>query len=775
MNTNENNNDDTTMSGINIDGAKDVNLSAGGDIVAGNKTVVQNIINQIADKVVSAPYKFLASYSISDHEIFFGRDRVTEELAGKISRHKCVIINGRSGSGKSSLINAGLIPRLAEMDYYYISFRDYLDPLRQVKELIARESEFSSDEVEKYSLLELLQEVSQRKTSKLVIILDQFERFFVSTDIAMREAFIAELKPCLESNVGSDVINFVISLRVDFFGLLVSEFEKTIPAFLNECSHFNLFPLNRDEAREAIVRPLKHVPNMGYDLSFVDTVLIPDLITESAEREQIEPSHLQIVCDQLYQHVGAEMSEEIELGGAIVIGNELYETLGKTRGILKNYLDDFIARIAQQHENTGKVLRSILKTMVETIGTRKFVTKKDIYQRLPDVDENTVDLYIKELQNGRVVEAREREGGIYYSVSHEVMVEKVHTWFDEREMKQLRAKETLERGMAEWKNSGSPLNEIQVGKIRKWLSGNLNKDEIDLLDQSQKIHDEQRKAVELQQRRMTLAKRSTIVAIIVGMVVSTSFAYGLQLALEEAQEMGEELQTRILKMAGEAAVEGVALGAQPGNIKIIDENAELIAYQWWKPEKNVVVARKYEKGRVLATGHDDFVIGSEKFVQPAIEWLIGLNSPNYNIRISSGHNETIKTSAHKKTVSEYVNGNKDNKNDYTVDFIPGKLTEKSLADTGVLIIGSANDDLDPDEIEAVKRFVQNGGGLFLAGLGWSWIRYGHSSASIESCPKKYNKDDRQCELSEYPMNKLGKKFGITWGPEALYQRGAENT
>lgn len=92
--------------GINIGNVTgDFSLSAGGDIVAGNKTVIQNIINKIKPEIVSVPYKFLSSYDISDRDIFYGRTYAINEILSQISRHNIIVINGKSGSGKSSLIN----------------------------------------------------------------------------------------------------------------------------------------------------------------------------------------------------------------------------------------------------------------------------------------------------------------------------------------------------------------------------------------------------------------------------------------------------------------------------------------------------------------------------------------------------------------------------------------------------------------------------------------------------------------------------------------------
>src|SRR5215472_12019346 len=118
-------------------GSVDGNLSfqAGGDIVAGNKTIINNIIQRLAKELTTTPYKFLASYDVADRDIFYGRAAVVEELAGAVARHKAIIINGASGAGKSSLVNAGLIPRMADNGYSYVAFREYTDPLEQFTHL----------------------------------------------------------------------------------------------------------------------------------------------------------------------------------------------------------------------------------------------------------------------------------------------------------------------------------------------------------------------------------------------------------------------------------------------------------------------------------------------------------------------------------------------------------------------------------------------------------------------------------------------------------------
>ncbi len=114
------------------------------DVHIGNKTIINQIIQQAAKQIISAPYKFLASYDIGDRDIFFGRDAVIEQVVGNLPRFKALVINGRSGSGKTSLIHAGVIPRLAENGYQYIAFREYSDPLRQLQEHVSQDERLRS-------------------------------------------------------------------------------------------------------------------------------------------------------------------------------------------------------------------------------------------------------------------------------------------------------------------------------------------------------------------------------------------------------------------------------------------------------------------------------------------------------------------------------------------------------------------------------------------------------------------------------------------------------
>jgi ABC-type dipeptide/oligopeptide/nickel transport system ATPase subunit len=74
-------------------------------------------------KVSMVPFKFLDAYTREDKNIFFGRDSETEELFRKLYSGKLLLVYGKSGTGKSSIVNCGLISRIPQEDIYAINIR----------------------------------------------------------------------------------------------------------------------------------------------------------------------------------------------------------------------------------------------------------------------------------------------------------------------------------------------------------------------------------------------------------------------------------------------------------------------------------------------------------------------------------------------------------------------------------------------------------------------------------------------------------------------------
>ncbi|MDX8031029.1 hypothetical protein SK803_12450 [Lentzea sp. BCCO 10_0856] len=160
-----------------------------------------------------APYVGLSAYRVEDASRFFGRERLVDDLVARVERQKFVAVFGPSGSGKSSLIRAGLLPRLPA----HILRTPGEHPLRMV-------SGFPSD-------------------SETVIVVDQFEEVFtLCQDPDERTRFIAEL-------LGRKT---VLSVRADFYThcCMIPELAAAL-----QDAQFTVGPMTAEELRHAITLP----------------------------------------------------------------------------------------------------------------------------------------------------------------------------------------------------------------------------------------------------------------------------------------------------------------------------------------------------------------------------------------------------------------------------------------------------------------------------------------------------------------------------------------
>ena len=491
-------------------------------VIAGDHNTVHQFVQYVRKELSRYPYKFLSTYDIADRDIFFGRNAVVEELAGTIPRHKVLLINGASGAGKSSMLNAGVIPRLTEQGYRFLTIRDYTDPLQQLRTEFVHQQWLA--EAETGSLIQMLRILHQHSVTLLVF--DQFEQFFLHVPYATRQIFLKEFKECL-SDLSVVEMNVVFAIRRDFLGQMLAEFEQVMPThFSQESKRLDLYPLSKTEAREAIMNPLKNLTvKIGYDQTFVDEVLLTRLLEQTSDQIGIEPPHLQIVCNQLYEAAYRRLSTEVDM---VQINVSLYDELGGVEKILQTYLDEVVKEITADQPAKIAVVRSLLKAMIETSGTRRFIGIVDLQRALPDVREVDIDLFLGQLQDRRVLETQQREGEWQFSLSHEIMVAQVASWYDEREWERKRAEETLERGLKEWASSKTLLNEKQFSHIRQWLP------QVD--ETAEKLLVESERAHKRQKRNRIAVTALVIMTIFSASVVSIGFGILSRIAEEKAIE-----------------------------------------------------------------------------------------------------------------------------------------------------------------------------------------------------------------------------------------------
>ena len=164
------------------------------------------------------------------------------------------------------------------------------------------------------------------------------------------------------------------------------------------------------------------------------------------------------------------------------------------------------------------------------------------------------------------------------------------------------------------------------------------------------------------------------------------------------------------------------------------------------PPTPYVMARPYGQGRVLATGHESILttgglplFDNTPFIANVLDWLD--QSDKHKVLYSTGHDEGIGPD-HIDTMRHIFTS-------YSFDPVSTPLTASKLPSDAVLIIGHAKADFTAGEIEAIRQFVANGGGLLLAAQGWAWVPFWHRP------------------MDEFPMNLVGEPFKIRWLPNNL--------
>jgi HEAT repeat protein len=409
----------------------------------------------------SRPYKFLNYYDREDERIFFGRQSETNRLLTKIHAYPLNVLYASSGSGKTSLICAGLMPQLRRQGYTPVYCRVYDDPAGEIgRAALDAVGSSASDFPAAMPLQALLPELAARSEQRLVIFVDQFEEIFIRHDHEARDRFAASLAATLVEGKGR--VRFVLSMREDFLARL-SEFRERIPnIFHNE---FRLAPLSDAESRAAIVEPARL---LGLT---VEPELVERLIADLS-REGVDPPQLQIVCDTLY--------DALEHGEKRLTLKS-YLALGETRKILGNYLERVLHEFSPPERDAA---RELLKSLVTSEKTKTVAQIADL-ARAAGRPEDEASKILGDLSNRRLIRRVQREEGYWYELTHEYLVEEISRWLSAKEMQRKKLRELLEQAIRNRRNLGILMPASQLRLVQSQEEDlNLSKEERQFLRES---------------------------------------------------------------------------------------------------------------------------------------------------------------------------------------------------------------------------------------------------------------------------------------------------
>src|SRR6266850_4226945 len=232
------------------------------------------------------PYKFLDYYTERDASLFFGREQEVEAICSQILARRSFILHGRSGVGKSSILRAGLMPKLKAQGHRVFVIRSFTDPVHQMVSMLSDACGVEPAEDTGASLDQLIGRFDDDRY--VIFFLDQFEEFFSLLGEDARRHFLSVAREL----AGGDLpVRLVFALREDLLAEM-SQLKAAVPEIFHH--EYRLKRLSREQAELAITAPARTV-GCSYEPE-----LVTRLLDDIADPGGIDPPQLQIVCDNLY-------------------------------------------------------------------------------------------------------------------------------------------------------------------------------------------------------------------------------------------------------------------------------------------------------------------------------------------------------------------------------------------------------------------------------------------------------------------------------------------
>jgi WD40 repeat protein len=490
------------------------------------------------------PYRGLESFEAKQSNLFFGRDELIEELYERIalpdaktnSDRPFTVVLGISGSGKSSLVKAGLIPHLNKQE---AGLWQILEPMRpgttpflalaKAILLIANNTESVQDSIELLS--QLLQDnptqfsqtiaawhkLNQNQGKKLLLVIDQFEELITQSQSSQIQQSQDSVEQKSEWQKFLDVLAVAIQAHAQHLRIVVTLRSDFEPRFLNSAfkeywasARFPVRAMRADELRQAIEKPAEEKA-----LFFKDPKLVDKLIEEVGQMPGALPL-LSFTLSELYIQLTNKNREKGDTDRALTRDDDKFGQEGGIAGSLTRRANEVYEQIGEV-ENLGeaaqKTMRRVLLRMLTLEGgetTRRKVPKSELVY--PTLEENErVKQVVNSLVDARLLVTGQLETGeSYIEPAHDYLIRgwiTLQNWIAQNQQSIL-LRNRLHFNLVEWKNNKSStdhlwisnaqvatLNEILLSDMRYSLNDDEEKFVAQSIEKAQEVNTEKEKQV----------------------------------------------------------------------------------------------------------------------------------------------------------------------------------------------------------------------------------------------------------------------------------------
>ncbi len=419
--------------------------------------------------MVPCPYRGLFAFQEADADLFFGREQVTHDLITAVKRKALVAVIGASGSGKSSVVFAGLVPGLrnhqSSTRWQILSCRPGIQPFDALAEAFvdlgvanqetileqphiraARDRPYRLPVLElavdlhhdRQALCKTIEHLHQaHPNTRLLLIVDQFEELYTLCPEAERQPFLDSLLDAVQS---APAFTLVLTLRADFYGYALSDrrFSDALQGAV-----YNLGPMSREELHRAIAQPAAQM-QVKLESGLTDKLI------------QATWSHAGRL--PLLEFALTELWSQQQAGW---LTHQAYDGMGGVEEALANHAEKVYAQLpAIDQQRVQRIFVQLVEPGTGTEPSRRLATRDE-------VGETNWDL-VSHLASSRLVVTNRNEvtGEETVEVVHEALIRSwgrlAHWLRVDDEFR--RWQEDLRRGRRQWEKSDREDEALLRGK-----------------------------------------------------------------------------------------------------------------------------------------------------------------------------------------------------------------------------------------------------------------------------------------------------------------------
>lgn len=408
---------------------------------------------------VLCPYLGLDAFREVNNGVFFGRERLIKEMINQLRENRLLAVVGASGSGKSSLVRAGLLPALkagalpgSQRWCYYAPMVPGSTPLANLAKLIQPSGASEANSIQRHVNLfqqdaaHLSRLVGKLHQGPTVVVVDQFEELFtLCRDNQECQAFVDNLLGLIQAPETRHTV--ILTMRTDFESH-VARLPQLQPLF--EEAQVRVMPMNASELRAAIEKPAEKV-GLKFEEGVVES-LLQDMLGEPAALPL-----LQFTLLKLWENRDRNR-----------VTWEAYRRLGGGRLALARSADEFYDALIPEEQLTAR--RILLRMVRPGEGleiTSNRIRRETLFQASEARDR--VERVLDRLVQARLVRLTESEASAdaQVEVAHEALVRnwpRLVNWLEE-ERENMRRRLRLTSAAEQWEALGKKSDGLWRGSL----------------------------------------------------------------------------------------------------------------------------------------------------------------------------------------------------------------------------------------------------------------------------------------------------------------------